>query len=211
MFTGIIQEIGQVRRTQRSGKILRFWVDVSEELSLAKNGASIAIDGVCQTVTGRDKGALSFEAIDETLAKTTLASIRQGGKVHLEPALRLSDRLDGHLVYGHVDMKAKVEKIRRDPGRWDLHVGFPKDHSRYVVKGGSICISGVSLTVFEESAGRLAVSLIPETLNRTLFSDLQPGHEVNLEFDAMAKFSEKMLQNTPPNSLTDRMKGWGYS
>jgi riboflavin synthase len=210
MFTGIIQEIGRVQRADRSGKILRYRVQVSEELASAKLGASIAIDGVCQTVTENDQGHLGFEAIDETLAKTTLSALRQGSRVHLEPALRLSDRLDGHLVYGHVDLMGKVEKIRRDPGRWDLSISFPQDLSRYVVKGGSICISGVSLTVFEESPGRLSVSLIPETLDRTLFSDLQPGSQVNLEFDTMAKFAEKMTPNSGANSLENRMTGWGY-
>jgi len=211
MFTGIVQEIGLVQRTEHSGRIFRYWVEVSEELGLSRVGASIAIDGVCQTVTDHGQGCLAFDAIEETLSKTTLGSLRQGSKVHIEPALRLSDRLDGHLVYGHIDLKGKVEKVRRDPGRWDLTVAYPDDFSRFVVQGGAICISGVSLTVFEESSGRLSVSLIPETLSQTLFGDLRPGHEVNLEFDTMAKFVEKMFLSGKGSSLGEKMKGWGYS
>lgn len=211
MFTGIIQEIGKVTRAERSGKIFRYHVQVSKELLESKEGASIAVDGVCQTVTGKSKECLSFDAIDETLSKTTLGNLRNGSKVHLEPALRLSDRLDGHLVYGHVDLKASVEKVLRDPGRWDLSIAFPQEFSKYVISGGSICISGVSLTIFEESLGRASVSLIPETLERTLFGDLKPGNEVNIEFDTIAKFAEKMAHSDENNSLDDRMKKWGYN
>lgn len=208
MFTGIVQELGEVVALQRQGRLLRYAVATSHELAQSKDGASIAVDGACQTVVESTESSLSFEAIDETLGKTTLGDLKMGQKVHLEPALRLSDRLDGHLVYGHVDGVARVTQLRPTPGRFDLTVEVPMGLERYIIDAGSICISGVSLTVWSIQDRLVSVSLIPETLNRTHFSTLKTGDKVNIEVDVMAKMMEKLGQKG--GKLEDKLEQWGY-
>ncbi len=207
MFTGIIKELGEIKFLQRSSKYLKYSV-LSEEISQNTClGASIAIDGVCQTVTKIDKNELFFEAIDETLKKTSLGSLKLEQKVHLEPALAFGDPLDGHLVSGHVDTQGKVISINKTPGRFDVKVSVPSDISKYIIKGGSICLSGVSLTVFDVDHSSCSVSLIPETLKRTNFNTLSPSSPLNIEVDTIGKWIEKLLLHEKSNhSLENKLR-----
>jgi len=207
MFTGIIKEFGKVNSLQRNNKYLKYSV-LSEKIAQTTClGASISIDGACQTVTKIDGNELFFDAIDETLKKTTLGSLKLEQNVHLEPALAFGDPLDGHLVSGHVDNIGKVISIVKTPGRFDLKVSVPSNLSKYIIRGGSICLSGVSLTVFELDHSSCSVSLIPETLKRTHFNTLSPSNTLNIEVDTIGKWIEKLLlheKNT--HSLEDKLR-----
>lgn len=213
MFTGIIKDISTIHAMVRQGRNLRYSVISPICAQKAELGASIAIDGVCQTVSDIQKdGTLSFDAIEETLHKTTLGALQRGQRVHLEPALRMGDAIDGHLVYGHVDGQAKIHHIYHQQGRFDLSIQLNDGYERYCIKGGSIAIHGVSLTIFKVEAKVVSVSLIPETLDRTIFSSLKVGDDVNIEVDAMARYIEK-LQGAGAKSNSDlenKLGQWGY-
>jgi riboflavin synthase len=200
MFTGIIKEVAPVNSVKKDGKILKYSVLSSNFAKTTQLGASIAIDGVCQTVTQIEKDCLHFDAIDETLKKTTLGKLKLDQNVHLEPALAFGDPLDGHLVSGHVDSVCKVIKIDKTPGRFDLTVSIPNGLSKYILSGGSICLSGVSLTLFNVKETSCSVSLIPETLERTHFGSLTPSSTLNIEVDSIGKWIEKLMKYRDGNS-----------
>jgi riboflavin synthase len=158
-------------------------------------GDSIAVNGVCLTVVRVEDGAFTADAMKETLDRSSLGSLEPGSKVNLERPVRLSDRLGGHLVQGHVDGVGTI--LSREPGeRWDVvTVSLPAHLSRYLVDKGSITVDGISLTVAEVDAESFTVSLIPETLARTTLGFKQPGDRVNLEVDVIAKYVEKMVKS----------------
>ena len=210
MFTGIIREIGKIQQVRTSGSRMQYRVYAPESSLNAKCGASIAIDGVCQTVVLNDKGVLSFDAIDETLSKTSLRFLKTGQLVHVEPALAFGSPVDGHLVYGHVDEMGVVHEVRSTSSRFDLCVKLPNHLLKYCLTQGSIAIQGVSLTIFEVSQNLISVSLIPETLARTLFTQLKCGDAINIEVDPIGKWIEKMLPSAPNHGLETRLKAWGY-
>ena len=211
MFTGIIREIGSLESVLKKGNILQYQLKAPQIASQTELGASIAINGVCQTVTKINGDSLSFDAIDETLSKTTIGNFKVGQKVHLEPALTLQQPLDGHLVYGHVDGLGVVSHLQKTPGRFDLSIHLPKGGERYVLQGGSIALDGVSLTVFDCREDHCSVSLIPETLERTLFANLKIGDSINVEVDAMGKWIEKWtLGATSHMNFKEKLQQWGY-
>jgi riboflavin synthase len=209
MFTGIIKEIGTVKSITRIGKNLRYELVAPWSSPNAELGASIAIDGVCQTVSAIHEDTLTFDAIDETLKKTTLGSLGINKKVHVEPALRMGDAIDGHLVYGHVDGMGHVSAIQNQQGRFDLSVTLPKNYERYCIDGGSISIQGVSLTIYKVEGTVASVSLIPETLARTRFTSLKVGEAINIEVDTFARYLDK-FNASPKNNLSNQLKDWGY-
>lgn len=210
MFTGIVSEIGKVVRVTQKGKVLQYALECGSLVEILKLGASVAVDGVCQTVARIQDQVVEFEAIDETLQKTTLKYLKAHQKVHLEPAMSLGDRLDGHLVYGHVDGMGKVVRMIKREGRYDVKVELPKKCKPYILEGGSICLSGVSLTIFEVDDGSCSVSLIPETLKRTNFDQLEQGNEVNVEVDFVGKWLEKLSLRSDEPDFMKKMSSWGY-
>lgn len=198
MFTGLIREVGSVERLERSGAGARISIaaEIAAEL---EPGDSIAVSGVCLTATGVRAGGFEAEAMNQTLDLTSLGSLEPGGRVNLEPALRASDRMGGHLVQGHVDATAEVGEVREDGfARW-LRIGLPAAIERYVVEHGSIAIDGVSLTVARLEPGAAEVSLIPETVERTTLGDRSPGDRVNVEVDVMARYAERLLGSLQPS------------
>ena len=209
MFTGIVKEIGTIRSLTRIGKNLRYELHAPWSSSRAELGASIAVDGVCQTVSIIQGEHLTFDAIDETLKKTTLGHLSLGAKVHVEPALRMGDAIDGHLVYGHVDGVGHVSAIQNQQGRFDLSVKLPKNYERYCIDGGSIALQGVSLTIYKVEGQIASVSLIPETLARTEFTHLKVGDPINVEVDTFARYLDKFNTSPKPN-LASQLKEWGY-
>lgn len=211
MFTGIIRELGTVQKASYHGKILKYVVKAPVISQKTELGASIAINGVCQTVTSIDSDCLSFDAIDETLSKTNLHKLKTGSSVHLEPALTLQQTLDGHLVYGHVDGVGVVSQIQKNPGRFDLSIKLPENCEKYVLKGGSITLDGVSLTVFQTEQNICSVSLIPETLERTNFAQMKIGDSINVEVDVIGKWLEKWALGTTSHlNFNEKLKQWGY-
>ena len=193
MFSGIIKEIGILVGFERTGNLLRYAVNGPLTSARSELGASVAVDGVCQTVVARAGTVLHFEAVDETLKKTTLAGLHPGQSVHLEASLRLGDPVDGHLVTGHVDGVGIVESAQPGTGRHDLCVRVPASLERYLIKAGSITLAGVALTLYDVQGALAFVTLIPETLRRTHLGNLRPGDAVNVEVDMIGKWIEKLL------------------
>jgi riboflavin synthase len=198
MFTGIVAELGEVTRVEHHSGAARLTIRGSTEGVVP--GESIAVNGVCLTVTGLLDGTFTADVMGETLSRSGLGALGPGAPVNLERSVRLVDRLGGHLVQGHVDATAAV--ISRTPaGNWDqVRIGLPGSISRYVVEKGSITVDGVSLTVSALSPpGRTGdgqwfeVCLIPETLKRTTLGTRVPGDTVNLEVDVIAKHVERLM------------------
>jgi riboflavin synthase len=193
MFTGIVEELGTVSSVEHRGADARIVLVGPTVAEGTPVGGSIAVDGVCLTVTQVDGSAFAVDLMPETLQRSTLGGLRPGDRVNLERAVRADGRLDGHIVQGHVDGIGHL--LQRTPGpRWDdLVVGLPADLSRYVAEKGSIAVSGVSLTVTHVSDDRFGISLIPTTLEVTTLGALAVGDRVNLEVDVIAKYVERLL------------------
>jgi riboflavin synthase len=194
MFTGIVEELGDVVALELVGDSARLTVEAPLVSSDAVHGASIAVNGVCLTVVEAKGDAVTADVMRETLERSTLGGLRAGEKVNLERAVRASDRLGGHIVQGHVDGVDEVQS--RTPGeRWDVvRIGLPPKLARYVVEKGSIAVDGVSLTVSALGADWFEVSLIPTTLDLTTLGLRKPGEWVNLEVDVIAKYVERLGQ-----------------
>ena len=193
MFTGIIEGVGRlvVKRTVGGG--LAFDIESEFDLNEPKEGESIAVSGVCLTAYNIRGRRFSADVSPETLSRTRLGSLRQGSSVNLERALKLSDRLGGHLVSGHVDAMAIV-KDRQELGDYTLFsFSVPDLLDRYVIEKGSITVDGVSLTVNSCGSGFFSVSVIPHTLNVTTLGELKAGYKVNIEVDILGKYIEKLL------------------
>ncbi|MER3409895.1 MAG: riboflavin synthase [Thermoleophilia bacterium] len=186
MFTGIVRERGRVVSCG-GGRLV---VQTSTRASL---GESVAIDGVCLTVVGGDASTLAFDVVPETLSRTTLGRLRPGAEVNVEPALRAGDPLGGHIVQGHVDGVGKVLSVEPEAEGARMWVQAPPSVLRYCVEKGSICVSGVSLTVAGLDGEAFAVALVPHTLAATTLGRLEPGDEVNLEADVLAKYVERLV------------------
>ena len=199
MFTGIVQELGEVAAIERHGDAARLTVRGAAPFAQdAELGESIAVNGVCLTVTEILDGTFTADVTGETLNRSGLGQLTEGAPVNLERSVRLADRLGGHLVQGHVDATATV--LSRTPAaHWDqVRISLPRSISHYVVEKGSMAVDGVSLTVSALSAPEAAdawfeVCLIPETLKRTTFGTKEPGDTVNLEVDVIAKYVERLL------------------
>lgn len=198
MFTGLVEVLGAVRDLASDGAGCRLTVvapSIAAELSL---GESVAVNGACLTVVARDAESCSFELGPETLRRTNLGELRVGDRVNLERSLRLSDRLGGHLVQGHVDGVGQVAE-RITEGDW-VTVWFrcSPDLAAQIVPKGSVTVDGVSLTVVDVGADRFSVALIPHTLAHTTLGFKGPGAAVNLETDLLAKYVWKCLEYTKP-------------
>ncbi|CNE61036.1 riboflavin synthase subunit alpha [Mycobacterium tuberculosis] len=193
MFTGIVEELGEIVAIDPKGDSVALAIRGPLVTEDAVHGASIAVNGVCLTVVDVKDGVFTADAIKETLDKSSLGALEPGSKVNLERPVRLSDRLGGHLVQGHVDGVGAI--ISREPGeRWDVvTVSLPPDLSRYLVNKGSITVDGISLTVVEAGTDRFSVALIPTTLALTTLGHKKPGDPVNLEVDVVAKYVERMM------------------
>jgi riboflavin synthase len=196
MFTGIVAELGEVAGIEHRGDAARLTIRGSVDgVAL---GESIAVNGVCLTVAWTGEGTFTADVMGETLGRSSLGALQAGAPVNLERSVRLSDRMGGHLMQGHVDATATVIS-RRPADHWDqVRIGLPGGIARYVVHKGSIAVDGVSLTVSAVSPPGAAdpwfeVSLIPETLKRTTLGTRAPGDIVNLEVDVIGKYVERLL------------------
>jgi len=199
MFTGIVQELGEVAAIQRYGDAVRLTIRGSTHyMQDTELGESIAVNGVCLTATGILDGTFTADVMGETLNRSGLGQLAEGAPVNLERPVRLADRLGGHLVQGHVDAAATVISRTRAE-HWDqVRISLPQGIAKYVVEKGSIAVDGASLTVSALSPPGTGepwfeVSLIPETLKRTTLGTRSPGDTVNLEVDVVAKYVERLL------------------
>jgi riboflavin synthase len=192
MFTGLIEDLGTIQSLDRTddGARLRISSLLAAELSL---GDSIAVNGCCLTATAVDGESFETEAMNQTLEVTALGSVEDGSKVNLELAMKVGDRLGGHIVQGHVDGVGTVSSVEDDGFARRLRVDLPTQLLQFAVDKGSITLNGVSLTVAELGEAWAEVSLIPETLERTNLGDLAPGDRLNVECDVIAKYVERLM------------------
>ncbi len=192
MFTGLIQDIGEVESVERGGEGARLRIATALAAEIAV-GDSVAVDGACLTATAVDDGGFETEAMNQTLAVTALGAVAGGARVNLELAMKASDRLGGHIVQGHVDGVGTVEAVEEDGFARRVRIALDPELLRYAVEKGSIALSGVSLTIADLGAGWVEASLIPETLERTNLGELAPGDNLNVECDIVAKYVERLL------------------
>ncbi|MFJ3517514.1 MULTISPECIES: riboflavin synthase [unclassified Streptomyces] len=193
MFTGIVEELGEVTAVEQLEEASRFRLRGPLVTEDAKHGDSIAVNGVCLTVVETADGEFTADVMQETLNRSSLGALSAGSRVNLERPMALGGRLGGHLVQGHVDGTGEI--ISRTPSEhWEIvKVALPQNLSRYVVEKGSITVDGVSLTVVEAAADWFTISLIPTTLALTTLGIKQSGDPVNLEVDVLAKYVERLL------------------
>ncbi len=192
MFTGLIEEIGSIKALERDGTNLNIQIQSSKCLEDLKLGDSIAIDGACQTVTKIDSDSFWVTAIEETLRLVNFQNFIIGTKVNLERCLRLSDRLGGHIVQGHVDGMGRLERIENRDGSYELFISVPPNLAKYIIHKGSIALNGISLTVAEIKDNLVKVCIIPKTWELTNLATLETGSVINIEVDLLAKYIEKL-------------------
>lgn len=194
MFTGIIEDLGRVEEAidTNGGRTMRFSSKFAQELSVDD---SVCVNGVCQTVIACDATSFTTQLVEETLRKTNFSHTKTGDKVNLERSLTFDQRLDGHVVQGHVDIVGEVLEVVEEESGWLYRVGFPDEYSDYIVGRGSITLNGISLTVAREEKTAFTVAIIPYTYEHTNMHQLQPGDSVNLEFDILGKYVLRYLKN----------------
>jgi len=195
MFTGLIQEVGLVRKTDKQGHDLRLTLQASLLSSRVKLGDSVAVNGCCLTVVDIQTSLLAFQAVPETLNRTVLGLLQEGSKVNLELPLTLSDPLGGHFVQGHVDGLAEITAIDPEGQGVRMAVKVPQNLSRYMVEKGSIALNGISLTIAALQGNQLEVALIPHTLQNTDLGSKKVGDLLHVEVDILAKYVEKLSAN----------------
>jgi riboflavin synthase len=193
MFTGLIEDLGTLQEIRTGGDVASVMVQTALPMAELQLGESIAVNGVCLTVTSFGAGRFHADVSPETLARTTLGSLPRNAPVNLERALKLSDRLGGHLVTGHVDGLARLVVRERQSNAWRLAFQLDPEPARLLVAKGSVAIDGVSLTVNEVVAERFEVMIIPHTLERTTLSACQVGAQVNIETDLIGKYVARLL------------------
>jgi len=194
MFTGLIETIGRVTACERRGAAAVLTVATTLPLSEIAIGDSVAVNGACLTVTAKREAALAFDVSPESLAGTTIGSLRSGHSVNLERALRLGDRMGGHIVTGHIDCIGTLTRSSETSGNRILEFSLPPEHARYLVSKGSVAIDGISLTVNTVTASGFSVNIIPLTRSSTTLATLKIGDNVNLETDIIGKYVERLAQ-----------------
>ena len=188
MFTGLVRELGKVRGISRAGGIRKIAVEAKVTAVNARIGDSVAVNGACLTVTQKKGSILSFDAVEETINKTTLGSLKNGDEVNLEESLRSGDPIGGHFVLGHVDCVGTIRAIKKTEKNIAIDISFPKEYGGLVVEKGSVALDGISLTIGEASAAGFKVYIIPHTFEATTLKYRKAGDGVNIEFDILGKY-----------------------
>ncbi|SIQ52886.1 riboflavin synthase alpha chain [Alkalispirochaeta americana] len=211
MFTGLVEEIGQVGQVARRGDYQSLQIRASAVIQGMAPGDSVAVNGVCQTVTDIGPQSFTVETLAVSLEKTTLGTLRPGHRVNLERALTPSSRLGGHFVQGHVDGTARIRESRRIGPNGFLGVALSPELLRYCVREGSITIDGVSLTIAGLDSEGITVNVIPLTWDATVLRDRRAGDSVNIEVDIIGRYVERLLGLSPEGGLSqERLAAWGY-
>jgi riboflavin synthase len=191
MFTGIIEDLGTIEKLQKEGGNLNLTISSSITTEL-KIDQSIAHNGVCLTIVDIDNEKYTVTAIQETLDKTNLGMLDKGDKVNLERAMRLGDRLDGHIVQGHVDQTGTCISVTEENGSWFYTFEYGSDKDNITIEKGSVTVNGVSLTVVNSKLNEFSVAIIPYTYEHTTFHSIKEGDKVNLEFDVIGKYISRL-------------------
>ena len=198
MFTGLIEDTGHVASFKRASEAGILTVNTSLPTAEIAIGDSVAVNGMCLTVTAKGVKALTFDVSPESIATISARNLASGGRVNLERALKLGDRLGGHIVSGHVDCAGQLTGAEKRSGNHQLHFKLPSEHARYLVKKGSVTIDGISLTVNSVSQDGFSVNIIPHTYSSTTLSGLKIGDNVNIETDIIGKYIERLTSPWKP-------------
>ena len=198
MFTGLVEEVGRVLWIRATEQGVQLEIVAPRLAPLARTGDSIAVNGCCLTVTAQRQEQVTFDLLTETLDRTNLRQARRDTLVNLERPLRADGSLGGHFVQGHIDCAAPILSFEQAGKDYRLEVELPREFAHYIAGKGSVALNGISLTVAELSAGSFVVWIIPHTRRATNLQSAQPGEQVNLEFDILAKYVERMLPPRPP-------------
>ena len=202
MFTGIIEEIGEVFQIQQGAKSLKIKIKASKVIEDVSVGDSIAVNGICLTVCEFNDNTFSADVMAETIRKSSMSGLKMGSRVNLERAMSANGRFGGHIVSGHIDGIGKIENIKPEDNAIWFTISTTKDLSKYIVKKGSIAIDGISLTVAEVKGDIFKVSIIPHTAKETILSIKKSGDVVNLECDIVGKYIEKLINRGETSSIT---------
>ncbi len=195
MFTGIVQTIGRISSIENTGEDMRIAIDLQGfDVSDVVMGDSVCINGVCVTVIEMSGQILSFDISKETLSCTTFTDLKINSGVNIELAMQVSDRLDGHIVSGHIDVVASLLSFKEEGRSVCYEFEMPESYSKFICPKGSVCIDGVSLTVNSVNDNIFSVNIIPHTLQNTIFSEYTAGRLVNIEVDIISRYLERLLQ-----------------
>ena len=201
MFTGIIEEVGEIAEISDAGDFRTLCVRALKVMDDLEVGCSIAVNGVCLTTRSVRGMEFSAELSRETLNRTSLTALTRGSIVNLERPMRADSRFGGHIVQGHVDGVGRIRRFDREADAWILHVEYPESSARYLVEKGSVSVDGISLTVASlRGSGIFSVAIIPHTFENTNLKAAKPDDPVNLEFDVLAKYVERMIQDWKPEA-----------
>lgn len=187
MFSGIIEELGEVKRISRRGAMALLEIGACSCSDNARIGDSIAVNGACLTLVQALKGTLSFEVMPETMRRTDLGFLNPGNKVNLERALKVGDRISGHFVTGHIDTLGMIRKKAVSGGNLAIEIAVPQEYMKFILAKGSVCVDGISLTVAGKRSNTFSVFIIPHTLKNTTLGFKGPSDKVNIEFDILVK------------------------
>ncbi len=213
MFTGLIESTGEVTKIETRAGSRRILIAPEKEDFALKSGESVTVDGLCLTVAGFQAGAFRVEVSSESLDRSTLGELRKGSRVNLERALRMGDRLGGHLVQGHVDGVGSVLETRQEGEFKELRIQAPKPVMRYIIEKGSVTVDGISLTVNKIGPADFRLMLIPETIKHTTLGEKRIGDHVNLEADMIGKYVERLLfdkRDALDKITLDKLKDEGF-
>ena len=205
MFTGIIEEIGKVERIQKDSRNCKLSIKASKILTDIHLGDSIAVNGICLTVTHFNHQVFTVDVMNETWSRTALTLLKHGSEVNLERALSVNGRLGGHVVTGHIDGTGKISSIKKDDNAVWYQINTQKEILDLIVEKGSITIDGISLTVAKVSKLNFSVSVIPHTLEQTILKSKQVGSTVNLENDILGKYVQKLMDNSPKSEISKEL------
>jgi riboflavin synthase len=213
MFTGIIEELGAISYLQQNGDGARLAISAATVVAGAKEGDSIAVNGVCLTALDITLHSFAADVSGETLRRTTLGRLRPGARVNLERAVTPTTRLGGHIVQGHVDAVGRFMSVTEQAGSWTVRISFPPEIARYFVFKGSVAVEGMSLTIAALADDYFEIAVIPQTWRQTNLSTLRPSDEVNLEADIIAKYVERLMTHRAtagPGLTLEKLVALGY-
>ncbi len=210
MFTGLIEEIGTIENIVRQQDKMNLSIKAKKVLTDTKIDDSISINGICLTVVDIKTNSFAVQAVRETMQKSTIANWRKGEFVNLERAMKINDRLGGHIVQGHIDGIGTIDKITKLSNALELEIILPIGKNAYTIEKGSIAIDGISLTIAKKARDKIRIAVIPHTLNNTTLKDKKVNDKINIEFDFFAKYIQNYLDGTKGVLTESKLKSWGY-